>query len=153
MKLVVVETPFAADEPWKRAMHRDYLAACLRDCYGRGEAPFASHAIGPLALDDNVPQERDTGIQAGLLWGRRADLRAVYTDLGTSTGMWLAVDDSLQHGPPHEMRSLMPEGQWREEWMHRFTRIPPKDRFSMGYEKYLLSLPEEKRKWLMRNDR
>jgi hypothetical protein len=34
-----------------------------------------------------MPAARHLGIEAGLAWGRVADLTAVYTDLGISPGM------------------------------------------------------------------
>ena len=82
MKLVVIESPFAGD----RALNDRYLRACLLDSLNRGEAPFASHAIYPQILDDMKPEERRKGMEAGFVWGAKADLVAVYGDLGRSSG-------------------------------------------------------------------
>jgi len=50
----------------------------------RGEAPYASHALytQPGVLDDSIPVERETGIEAGLEWGAKADATVVYVDRG-----------------------------------------------------------------------
>lgn len=87
MILVVIESPFAADLLRSRECHWRYLRRCLVDSLRRGEAPYASHALFPHVLDDDDTRERALGIEAGLLWGARADLVAVYTDHGISRGM------------------------------------------------------------------
>jgi hypothetical protein len=38
-------------------------------------------------LDDNIPEQREQGIAAGLVWARKADGAAVYYDLGVTDGM------------------------------------------------------------------
>ena len=79
MRRVIVETPFAGDI--ERNIH--YARLCLHDCFLRGEAPFASHLLytQPCVLDDNHPEERNLGIEAGLEWGKCADATVVYTEL------------------------------------------------------------------------
>lgn len=103
MPTVVVESPYGGEQ---RERHEDYLDACLLDCYERGEAPFASHAIGPRCLDDDTPHERKLGIMAGFAVGRKLDKRAVYTDLGITVGMAKGVRDAEKIGQPIEERSL-----------------------------------------------
>lgn len=85
MKLVYVISPYAGDV--ERNLR--YLRACLADCFRRGEAPFASHALytQPGVLRDEVPEERALGMEAGRAWMEWADVVAVYTDLGESRGM------------------------------------------------------------------
>lgn len=75
MRLVIVESPFAGATPDDRLANRVFLAAALRDCLARGEAPFASHGLYTLpgVLDDDRPDERKLGIEAGLAWGDRAE--------------------------------------------------------------------------------
>lgn len=104
MRLVVIESPYAGDV--ERNMR--YLAACMHDCLLRGEAPYASHGLYTMAgcLDDDVPEERTLGINAGLAWGDKAELRAVYGDLGFSRGMQLGIDRALAIGQAVEIRSL-----------------------------------------------
>lgn len=109
MLLVVIESPFAGDTERNMA----YLAACMRDSILRGEAPYASHGLYTLpgCLDDDVPEERTLGINAGLAWGDVADLRAVYTNLGISRGMQLGIDRAASRAQRIEQRSLTEE-QW-----------------------------------------
>lgn len=104
MKRVIVESPFAGDVERNRA----YLAAALRDCLKRGEAPFASHGLYTLpgVLDDNNPEERALGISAGFAFHEVADRCVVYTDLGVSTGMKQGVTNAVQHGVAVEYRTL-----------------------------------------------
>lgn len=83
MRLVCILSPFSGD----RLLNDRYLHACLRDSFARGEAPYASHAIGPLVLDDNDPAQRKAGCAAGIAWMLRAERVAVYADLGLSRGM------------------------------------------------------------------
>jgi hypothetical protein len=102
MKLVIIESPYAGDIP----VNLGYLAECLKDSISRGEAPFASHAIYPLALDDNIKEERIKGIVCGYNWMTRADLVAVYTDLGISPGMTAAIARANDLGLTVEYRVL-----------------------------------------------
>ena len=106
----MIETPFKHEKGDALALKRvlRYLRAALRDCLMRGEAPFASHAIytQPGVLDDHVPEQRVHGMEAGFEWGDRADARVVYTDLGVSKGMQMAIDRSLERGQEVEIRQV-----------------------------------------------
>lgn len=105
---VVIESPYAGDI--ERNLR--YLRACLADSLSRGEAPFASHGLytQPGVLDDDIPAERELGIEAGLGWGTVADLIAVYTDLGISSGMRLGIDRALRRRKRVDFRQL--GGEW-----------------------------------------
>jgi hypothetical protein len=114
VKKVIVESPFAGrgdarivDAAYKKA----YLAACLHDCYMRGESPIASHAIGPLALDDDDPAERERSMKAISPWREAADMTAVYEDLGVVGGMKWGVQEAERlatQGHELEFRKLGP---------------------------------------------
>lgn len=108
MRLVLVESPFAADTDEGVARNLRYLRACMRDCLLRGEAPFASHALytQPGVLDDRIPGERTLGIDAGLHWGRCAEASVVYTDLGVSSGMLLGIAAAEECGRLIAFRTL-----------------------------------------------
>lgn len=106
MKLVIIESPYAGDV----TRHTAYARACLLDSLRRGEAPFASHLLYTQVLDDQTPGERAWGLEAGWAWGVAADLVAVYTDLGTSTGMDFGILKALAQGKPIEFRLL--GGEW-----------------------------------------
>jgi len=85
MKRVIIESPYAGDVD----RNLIYLRRCIRDALRRGEAPFASHAIYTLpgVLDDDIPDEREHGIEAGRAWWIVADAILFYTDYGFSKGM------------------------------------------------------------------
>ena len=108
MKRVVIESPFAGDVELNIA----YLRAAMRDCLLRGESPYASHGLyaQPGVLDDNVPEEREHGIQAGFAWRQAADYTVVYTDLGTSKGMEYGIKDAEERGVEVVYRTL--SGYW-----------------------------------------
>lgn len=108
-KLVIVESPFRASEYFTEEQHRLYLLHAIADCYRRGEAPFASHHLGPEVLDDDSAYERALGIHCGFAWGAHADLIAVYSDIGVSPGMKAAIAHYKAAGKPIEWRSL-PDG-------------------------------------------
>jgi hypothetical protein len=89
--LVILESPYRALKSEDPLIGREtnviYLQACIRDCLTRGEAPFASHQMYTLALDDVSPADRDLGMGAGFAWHFAADYMVVYTDRGISSGM------------------------------------------------------------------
>lgn len=102
MRLVILETPYAGDV----MANIQYARRCLKDCLDRGEAPIASHLTYTQVLDDNDPQQRALGIEAGLAWMRVADASVIYTDLGISEGMRKGIEAARFAGIPTEMRTL-----------------------------------------------
>lgn len=80
--LVVIESPFQGLD-----VATEYLKSCMLDSIGHGEAPFASHQLYTLVLDDTVPHERELGMELGFAWGAKASRCAVYIDHGISEGM------------------------------------------------------------------
>lgn len=126
MKLVIIESPLGnrpdgtrcSPEEFERNVQ--YARACVKDSLLRGEAPFASHVIYPLVLDDATPEQRRMGMEAGFAWGdaaRQVDadffgpsaLRAVYTDRGVTPGMTEGIQ---RNGMTVEYRTL--GGDWAE---------------------------------------
>jgi len=103
-KLVIVETPFKGDNE----KNIQYARACLRDCFMRGEYPFASHLLytQPGILDDNIKKERELGIKAGLCWGKFASKTVIYTDLGISGGIKKGIERAKNDGRKIEYRKL-----------------------------------------------
>lgn len=102
IRLVLLETPFKGLGEYGLR----YARFCMRDCFSRGEAPFASHLLYPQCLDDNIEAERTLGLQSGWEWGLKAEASVVYTDLGISTGMKLGIEAAKQVGRVVEMRKL-----------------------------------------------
>ena len=108
MRLVILESPFAASATHTVEQHIEYARACIRDSLGRGEAPIASHLLytQPGILDDLIPEERQWGIHAGLAWKRVAEYQVFYTDLGWSRGMNYGRDYALDHNLKFEERQI-----------------------------------------------
>ncbi len=117
MKLIIIESPFKGDV----ARNKRYLRACIRDCLSRGESPYASHRMLTDALDDDIPEERELGIEAGLAWRRAGVMQegivqeldnfepiahALYIDLGHSSGMLRAKKRYEDEGIPYQERLL-----------------------------------------------
>ena len=104
MRRVIIESPYAGDVDRNVA----YARAAMRDCLNRGEAPYASHLLftQPGILDDDDPEERTWGIEAGLLWGESAEATVVYTDLGISRGMRLGQERAHAARRPVEHRTI-----------------------------------------------
>lgn len=96
MRLVILESPYGSPDP--RIVERNviYARRALHDCLRRGEAPIASHLLftQPGVLDDNIPEERDQGIAAGLAWIRVANGMVVYIDYEISKGMAAAIEEA-----------------------------------------------------------
>lgn len=113
-KRVIIESPYAGDVERNVA----YARRCLRDSLLRGEAPIASHLLytQPGVLDDNDPEERETGILAGLAWygdtsqppsyGRPAEACIVYADLGITDGMMIGIERASKQGIQIEFRKI-----------------------------------------------
>lgn len=105
MKLVILESPYAGDV--KRNV--EYARKCIRDSLSRGEAPIASHLLytQPGILNDDIPEERQWGIDAGLTWKVVADLSVVYTDYGVTKGMEYGIKAAEEAGIPVEYREIL----------------------------------------------
>jgi hypothetical protein len=104
MKLVIIESPYAGDIE----ANVEYARTCMRDSLNRGEAPIASHLLytQPGILRDEVPDERQWGIDAGLAWRRVAELAVFYVDRNWSGGMLAARKIYRDEGFPYEARML-----------------------------------------------
>ena len=103
-KLVIIESPFAGN----LKKNTKYARKCMRDCFNRGEIPFASHLLYTQEgiLNDLIPGERKKGIAAGHLWGKFADKTVVYIDLGISDGMKEGIKDAKKEKRDVELRTL-----------------------------------------------
>lgn len=109
MRLVIIESPYAGSSPAELELNLTYARRAVRDSLGRGEAPIASHLLYTQEgiLDDNVPQERAWGIDAGLAWRKVAHASVVYSDLGLSKGMRYGIDAAIEAGIPVQYRLML----------------------------------------------
>lgn len=117
MKRVVIETPYSAKTWEDRDRNDRYLKAAMLDSLHRGEAPYASHALYTQFLDDDRPDERRLGMEAGFAWGASAEEIVVYTDLGLSHGMREGIAVALRRGQKVTYRSL------GAEWVMRGMNV------------------------------
>jgi hypothetical protein len=102
--LVIIESPYAGDVD----TNIKYARACMRDSLNRGEFPFAMHLLYTQdgILNDDIPQERNWGIEAGLAWGKHASKTVVYTNLGITAGMEKGIQRAREEGREIEYREL-----------------------------------------------
>lgn len=111
---VIIESPYAGKNPTHFRRNIQYLHAAIQDCLRRGEIPYASHNFYPGALDDNIPEQRKQGIEAGFATAEVFKVvgghRAFYNDRGTSTGMNYGRDHAERIGQLYISRTL------GEEW-------------------------------------
>ena len=98
----IIESPYRGDV----ARNEAYLDRCLLDSLKRGESAIASHKIWPSVLNDNNPEERQLGIEAGRAWIPVAVLMTVYVDLGISDEMENAMSRARLHKIPIELREI-----------------------------------------------
>lgn len=96
MEPAIIETPYAGE------VDRNILYARLvsRWAFHNGFAPFASHLLytQPLILDDDVPSERELGINAGLEIGDLFNYSIFGLDFGMSKGMEYGRDRAREKG-------------------------------------------------------
>lgn len=102
--LVILESPYAGNIDANIL----YAKSAVRDSLLRGEAPLASHLLYTQEgiLNDDIPIERDHGINAGLSWGKVAEKTVVYIDKGISRGMEYGIQKAKNEGREIEFRSL-----------------------------------------------
>ena len=116
MKRVIVESPYKGQVP----VNEIYGELCMHDCLvNHNEAPFASHLLYTRlwVLRDDVPEQRELGINAGFFWRDVAEKTVFYMDRGLTKGMQLGILDCVEKKKPYELRSV-PEDLW-----HRFEVI------------------------------
>jgi len=106
--LVILESPYASSNPETLEENINYARMAVRDSLLRGEAPIASHLLytQPGILNDNIPEERQQGIDAGLAWRSVAQKSIVYTDRGISKGMEYGIKAAKKAGNPIEYRTI-----------------------------------------------
>lgn len=108
MRRVIIESPYAARTAKGIARNLAYARACMRHSLSLGEAPFASHLLYTQegVLCDEILQERDVGITAGLAWGKVADATIIYEDFGISCGMTKGIERAMEGSRKVEYRKL-----------------------------------------------
>ena len=102
---VILESPYAGDIKRNLA----YARKCVKDCLLRGESPIASHLLFTQEgiLNDDIPEERKLGIDAGLVWKGVAEKHIFYIDFGMSSGMEYALEQAFKNNIPTEFRNIL----------------------------------------------
>jgi hypothetical protein len=99
---VIIESPYAGDIQ----ANTKYALQAMWHSIKQGEAPFASHIIYPLILDESKPEDRELGIELGYNWLIGANRQVFYMDRGFSPGMKKALEFGWSIGVPTEARWL-----------------------------------------------
>lgn len=102
---VILESPYAGDIE----RNIDYARKCLRHSLLLGESPIASHLLYTQigVLNDDLPNERQIGIDAGLQWKEVAEKHVFYIDYGMSNGMEYALESAKENNIPTEFRKIL----------------------------------------------
>ncbi len=108
---VIIESPFAGSEFYSHDEAVAYAKRALLHSICLGEAPIAFHLMYPAVLDDESPVDRRLALAAQFQWQAQADLIAIYTDYGISSG----IRDALEHYHNHTVKLARAPGiEWRQ---------------------------------------
>lgn len=120
MKLTIIESPFFNKNVNIIKYNVAYAKLCMKDSLDRNEAPFLSHLLYTSVLDDNIPFERNFGINAGLEWGKVAHKTVVYLDLGISQGMEYGIENAKNNNREIEYRNLPKDilDKFKKDYFH-----------------------------------
>lgn len=106
MVTIVIESPYRGKSLYDTERNKRFAKLCMRHSIDLGEAPFASHLLYTQCLDDDIKEERETGIKLRLVWGMAARKVAVYTNYGVSEGMQYGISYWKELGKEIEFRVL-----------------------------------------------
>ena len=114
MRRTIIESPYAGNSRcciiafFQRLANRRYARQCVRDSLSCGESSIASHLLytQPGILRDEIPEELQQGIDAGLAWHGVAEASVVYVDRGISPGMTFGIKAAAAAKIPVEYRTL-----------------------------------------------
>ena len=95
MKLIYVASPYAGDIE----KNTEFAKRACRHAMGEGHVFFAPHLLYPQLLDDSNPQERQAGLDMGLVMLPRCDELWCYGD-HISLGMHLEIEEAGRLGIP-----------------------------------------------------
>lgn len=116
MKRLIVESPFAASEAYSVEENVAFARKVCRHALLLGFSPYASHLFftQPGLLNDDLPDERRLGIDAGLVWS--TDVEDVWFALRPgeklSLGMTYAANRHRMRTARVQYRIYSPEGEF-----------------------------------------
>lgn len=104
---VNIESPFSGKNPQEREENIEYARALMVDSLlKQGEYPFVMHLLYPQVLNDDIPEQRSLGIQAGLSYRKVVRKSVVGIDRGITVGMAYGMLAAWESGLPVEARSI-----------------------------------------------
>jgi hypothetical protein len=103
---VQIESPFSAPTLEGTIIRAAYTQMAIHHSLTLHESPFASHWMYPPVLNDNLPEERKLGMEAGFARYIESDRIALYLDLGMSGGMRAGLEVASQYNIPVVERRL-----------------------------------------------
>lgn len=106
LRRVILESPYGSKERSVIQRNEAYARDAMHDALKRGDAPMVSHLLYTQVLQDQVPEERTLGIEAGLAWGPAAQATVVYVDFGITPGMEKGIARANEEGRPVEVRRI-----------------------------------------------
>lgn len=113
MKRIYVCSQLRADETHSQADHEALARSYARHVIDEGlGSPFVPHLMFPQFLDENIPAEREAGIEAGMAFLNVCDEMMVYlkNDLTISEGMKAEIKEAFALGIPVRLFIRMTQG-------------------------------------------
>ena len=98
MKRVYICSPYRGDGSTNTETNEAFAVMLCKLAISRGYAPIAPHLYLPKALDDNKPEERQIGIDAGLAFLEVCDELWFCYKYGISEGMQKELQAAIDAG-------------------------------------------------------
>ena len=98
MKLVYICSTYRATDAETLERNIEYAKALTRAALLRGEWPVTPHLFMTMCLDENIEEERNTGLAAGAEILRRCDRVIVGMKYGISEGMGAEIQCAKDRG-------------------------------------------------------
>jgi hypothetical protein len=109
---VCIESPLKGD----LERNTKYARACMLHVLDLDGAPFASHLLYTQVLNDQDPEARRIGMEAGFSIGDQCNQRWFFTDLGMSEGMQAGWERALRR------EQLCVRYQLGDDWETEYDR-------------------------------
>jgi len=115
--LTVIESPYRGATLEEADENLAYAREALAHSIAQGECPVASHLLYTQALNDEIPAEREQGLELALELLRRADRLVFYVDRGLSRGMYRTLEALYPSRslPAWEPGYVLEQGYYRPE--------------------------------------
>lgn len=106
LRRVVLESPYGSKDAAVVTRNTLYARKAMLHALRHGDAPVVSHLLYTQVLDDQIPEDRSLGIEAGLTWLPVAEATVVYVDHGITSGMEKGIARAQEEGRPVEYRHI-----------------------------------------------